>query len=157
MSKRIAIPLAAASLLAACAAPQEANRPQSNLPPPEMAALPPSNVPPPAAVPSVPPPSEPMQLVRRGNVVGYQVVDSYGQPMGIVDSVAAVPPSGEVRYLIVSGPSFGPGNFIAVPASEGQAQGSRVIVTGSAQGWLQTRRYRGDQVAQVFGALGDVY
>src|SRR5262245_45941852 len=113
---------------------------------PQVAALPT-----PEPIPYVAPPSEPMHLVRRGNVVGYQVVDSYGQPLGLVDSVAAIPATGEVRYMIVSGPSLGPGNFIAIPVASGQTSGDRVIVTGTSASWAQTTRYRGDQVAQVFG------
>lgn len=65
----------------------------------------------------LPPVAEPLQLVRRGSVVGYPVVDSVGHPVGTVEAVAAVPATGEVRYAVISGPSIGFGQYIVVPAA----------------------------------------
>ncbi len=100
--------------------------------------------------------TEQLQLVHRGSVVGYLVFDSFGQPVGMVDTVAARPGTGEVRYAIVSGPSFGQGYFIAVPAANAQTTDGRVVITGSLANWDQAPRYHGEQVQQTFGVLGNV-
>lgn len=104
----------------------------------------------------VSPNAEQLQLVHRGSVIGYPVVDSFGQRVGTVDTVAVRPSTGEVRYAIVSGVSFGPGNYIAVPAESAQTTGGRVIVAGSLANWDQAPRYRSEQVQQTFGVLGNV-
>jgi hypothetical protein len=120
--------------------------------PPPIAAV---SVLPPAAVTAAPPPHpEALQLTRRGSVVGYPVFDSYGQPIGTVDAVAAVAITGEVHYVIVAGPSFGVGNYIVVPATSARLAGERVMLVGGLANWTQAPRYRSEQVPQVFGALG---
>jgi hypothetical protein len=124
-----------------------------------MAGFPPAGFAPvPGVAPNWPvsPNAEQLQLVHRGSVVGYLVFDSFGQPVGTVDTVAARPGSGEVRYAIVSGPSFGPGYFIAVPAANAQTANGRVVITGSLANWDQAPRYHGDQIQQTFGVLGNV-
>jgi hypothetical protein len=112
------------------------------------AALPPAPVPPPAT-----PPSEPLRLVRSGSVAGEPVVDSFGRPIGRVDAVAAVPSTGEVRYVIVSSPSFGPDSYVVAPASSAHTSGGEVVLAGSSTSWMQAPRYRSEQLRQSFGML----
>jgi sporulation protein YlmC with PRC-barrel domain len=120
-----------------------------------VAPLPPAAViAPPAAAPA--PPVEPLQLTRRGSVVGWPVVDAAGQPVGTVEAVSVVPATGEVRYAIISGPSMGLGYYIAIPASNIQAAGGRVVLTSAQPNWAQAPRYTGDQVQQIYGRLGTV-
>jgi len=99
---------------------------------------------------------EPLQLARRGSVVGQPVYDSLGQPIGTVSAVAATPSNGEVRYVLVSGPSFGAGNDIAIPAASASAAGGRVVLSAPLAQWQQAPRYRAEVVPQVFGSLGTI-
>ena len=99
---------------------------------------------------------EPLQLARRGSVVGQPVYDSLGQPVGVVSAVAAAPSNGEVRYVLVSGPSFGAGNDIAIPANSASAASGRVVLSAPLAQWQQAPRYRAEVVPQVFGSLGTI-
>jgi len=99
---------------------------------------------------------EPLQLARRGSVVGQPVYDSLGQPIGTVSAVAATPSNGEVRYVLVSGPSFGAGNDIAIPAASASAASGRVVLSAPLAQWQQAPRYRAEVVPQVFGSLGTI-
>lgn len=99
---------------------------------------------------------EPLQLARRGSVVGQPVYDSLGQPIGVVSAVAASPSNGEVRYVLVSGPSFGAGNDIAIPAASASAASGRVVLSAPLAQWQQVPRYRAEVVPQVFGSLGTI-
>jgi hypothetical protein len=124
---------------------------------PRTAVVPATMAPlPPVAGGPLPPVGEPLQLVRRGSVVGYPVVDSIGHPVGTVEAVAAVPATGEVRYAVISGPSIGFGQYIVVPAATTSAAAGRVTLIGPPTSWATAPRYRGDQVQQNFGALGTV-
>ena len=96
----------------------------------------------------------PLQFMRMGSVVGMQVIDSAGVPVGTVTAVAIVPNTGEVRYAIVTGPNFGPGLYVAVPAAQASASAGQVVISGSINQWLQAPRYRGDQLAPAVGAVG---
>jgi hypothetical protein len=98
--------------------------------------------------------TEPLQLMRRGSVVGMSVVDSVGQPVGHVDAVATNPATGEVRYAVISGPTLGIGQYIVVPAASTSTANGRVMLVGSPGIWAQAPRYRGDQVQSTFGSLG---
>jgi hypothetical protein len=108
------------------------------------------------APPPAPPPGEaqatasgataPLNLMRRGSIVGFPVTDAYGHSVGTVEAVATVPTTGEVRYAIVSGPDFGIGQYIAVPAQSARAADGKVILAGTLDNWVQAPRYRGDQV-----------
>jgi hypothetical protein len=117
-------------------------------------------LPPVAVAPALPPAPmqvvEPLQLVRRGSVVGMPVVDASGQPVGHVDAVSAVPATGEVRYAVIAGPTLGLGQYIVVPAASTTATGGRVVLGGAPGSWFQAPRYRGDQVQVTYGALGTV-
>ncbi len=99
---------------------------------------------------------EPLQLARRGSVVGQPVYDSLGQPIGTVSAVAAAPSNGEVRYVLVSGPAFGAGNDIAIPAASASAASGRVVLSAPLAQWQQAPRYRAEVVPQVFGSLGTI-
>lgn len=99
---------------------------------------------------------EPLQLARRGSVVGQPVYDSLGQPVGVVSAVAASPSNGEVRYVLVSGPSFGAGNDIAIPASSASSASGRVVLSAPLAQWQQVPRYSAAAVPQVFGSLGTI-
>lgn len=99
---------------------------------------------------------EPLQLARRGSVVGQPVYDSLGQSVGVVSAVAAAPSNGEVRYVLVSGPSFGAGNDIAIPAASASAASGRVVLSAPLAQWQQAPRYRAEVVPQVFGSLGTI-
>ena len=123
---------------------------------PRTAVAPLPVAPPVASTAPLPPVAEPLQLVRRGSVVGYPVVDSVGHPVGTVEAVAAVPATGEVRYAVISGPSIGFGQYIVVPAATTSATAGRVTLIGPPTSWATAPRYRGDQVQQNFGALGTV-
>ena len=94
----------------------------------------------------------PLTLARAGSVVGLSVIDSSGMPVGRVDEVAVVPATGEVRYAIIEGPSFGPGYYIAVPSAAASVAGGQLVITGSLASWTQAPRYRDDQLPQMLGA-----
>ena len=119
-------------------------------PPPVLSAIPPIS---PAPIPPARPTTPPLEMARTGSVVGYPVVDTANQSVGVVSAVAAVPSSGEVRYAIVSGPYFGTDTYIAVPASSMHMAGDRVVLNAPLAVWLQSQRYRSDQMPQVFGSL----
>lgn len=111
----------------------------------------------PPVVPAAPATTSGMlALAHTGSVIGYPVVDSIGQPVGQVASVAVVPTTGEVRYAIVSGPSFGIGNYIAVPVSETRMGAGRVVLNGPLASWTQAPRYRGEQLPQALGVMGSL-
>jgi len=95
----------------------------------------------------------PLQLSQQANVVGMRVVDSFGQEVGTINAVATEPSTGEVRYAIVSGPSFGLGNYIAVPASSAHVNGSQVVLNGSLAAWMQSPRYQTSQLPTMFGPV----
>lgn len=114
-----------------------------------------------ALPPVMPPPvvgsvaiGTPLQFSRMGSVVGMPVIDSAGTPVGQVDAVAIVPNTGEVRFAVITGPNFGPGYYIAVPAGQAQINAGQVVISGSINQWLQAPRYRGDQLAPAVGAVG---
>jgi hypothetical protein len=120
-----------------------------------------TGLPPVAPVVGLPPaapvqPVEPLQLVRRGSVVGMPVIDVSGQPVGHVDAVAAVPATGEVRYAVIAGPTLGLGQYIVVPATTTSMSGGRVVLNGAPGAWWQAPRYRSDQVQMTYGALGTI-
>jgi len=118
-------------------------------PPPGLGALPPV-LPAPAVTGGV----GPLQMARVGSVVGLPVIDGSGTPVGRVEAVAILPATGEVRYAIVSGPSFGPGYYIAVPAAQAQAGAGQVVIAGTLSQWMQAPRYRGEQLPQAIGVIG---
>ncbi len=120
-------------------------------PSPSMASLPPVLPPPVTGSPTA---GGPLQFARMGSVVGLPVVDQAGTPVGQVTAVAVVPTTGEVRYAIVSGPSFGPGYYIAVPAGQAIDSSGEVVLSGTLQQWQQAPRYRGDQLPPAIGAIG---
>jgi sporulation protein YlmC with PRC-barrel domain len=96
----------------------------------------------------------PLQFAHVGSIVGMTVVDQSGTPVGQVSAVAVVPSTGEVRYAIVSGPDFGPGYYVAVPAAQAVSSAGQVVISGTLQQWLQAPRYRGDQISPAIGAVG---
>lgn len=95
-------------------------------------------------------PGEALRLMRSGNPVGYSVVDARGGIVGTVNSISTAP-DGRIRFYIVGGSSLGDGNFIAIPADAARSEGNRIVVDGSAPGWLGMPHYRADQLGQVFG------
>ena len=113
---------------------------------PVISGLPPVNQP-------IQPAQQPLALVRRGSVVGMPVVDSLGQGVGQVEAVATTPGTGEVRYAIVSGPAFGLGNYVAIPATSTQLAGGRVVVGNTLASLTQMPRYRSEELPQTLGAL----
>jgi hypothetical protein len=122
--------------------------------PPTVAARP-SLLPPVAAIPPAAPYTstvgnpQPLEFAHEGSVVGLPVVDSLGHPVGVVDSVAAVPATGEVRYVIVSGPALGGGNYIAAPATAAHLSDGRVVLS-EAPALLP--RYNSAQLSQAMGS-----
>jgi len=131
--------------------PRTALRSAVVLPPPaEFAtAIPPLT---PSPLPAVQPAGRPLELVRSGSVVRYPVIDSDGRSVGVVEAVSAEPATGEVRYAIISGPRFGRGYYIAVPAGNMRLAGSQVVLNAPLAAWLQEPRYRDDQLEQRYGA-----
>jgi sporulation protein YlmC with PRC-barrel domain len=120
---------------------------------------PPPPVPPPSLLPPVVPApvaavGSPLQVAHAGSVVGMAVVDQAGAPVGQVTAVAVVPNTGEVRYAIVTGPDFGVGYYVAVPAAQAVDSSGQIVVSGTLQQWLQAPRYRGDQLPPAIGAVG---
>ncbi len=105
---------------------------------------------PPVAIPPAP---QQLVLLRHGSVVGLPAVDHLGQPIGQVDAVATAPTTGEVRYAVISGPAFGLGNYIAVPSSNAQLSGGRVVVGTTLSSLTQMPRYRSEDLPQTLGAL----
>jgi hypothetical protein len=120
-------------------------------PPVTAGTLPPVLPPPVAGTVAV---GTPLQLARMGSVVGMPVIDSTGVAVGRVDAVAVVPNTGEVRYAVIDGPNFGPGLYVAVPATQAQVNAGQVVIAGSINQWLQAPRYRGDQISPAIGAVG---
>ena len=110
--------------------------------------LPPVATLPPATPSPLPSGGEPLTLAHQGSVVGYPVFDSLGSTVGSVDAVAAVPTTGEVRYVIISGANLGPGNYIAAPASVARLSGDRLVLTEAP---AALPRYRSEQLTQSFG------
>ena len=101
-------------------------------------------------------PVESLQLAQRGELVGRVVTDSSGAQIGAVEYVAVAPPSGEVRYLIVSGNSFGSGNYIAVPYGNSHLVNGRIMVDVPMSTLTSAPRYQRPEVQQRFGQLGTV-
>lgn len=110
--------------------------------------LPPAAALPHAALSPLPGDGEPLTLAHQGSVVGYPVIDPLGSTIGSVDAVAAVPTTGEVRYVIISGPNLGLGNYIAAPASVARLSGDRLVLTEAPSA---LPRYRSEQLSQSFG------
>ncbi|MCX7355215.1 MAG: PRC-barrel domain-containing protein [Alphaproteobacteria bacterium] len=84
-----------------------------------------------AAPVSVMPAPESVNLTTRSDLVGRAFVDGYGNQLGTVNYVAVMPGTADARYVVVSGPSFGAGNQIFVPASQVHMSGGRVMGSGS--------------------------
>jgi sporulation protein YlmC with PRC-barrel domain len=108
----------------------------------------------PVTVLASPSPAEPLELVSHGSVVGFPVTDNSGRAVGIVNRLAIIPSSGEVRYLIVSSADFGSGNFIAVPAVSANTINGQVILAAPYATWAGAQRYQETQLRATYGSLG---
>lgn len=145
MFTRTALPLFACMMIAGCAAePYDGPATRSEVVQPTVAVVAP--IPPVAPAPA-------LQLRSTGSVVGLPVVDQAGQSIGIVQAVAAERGSGDIRYLVIAGPSFGLGYYITVPAANAQTTGNRVVLDAPAVTWMQAPRYASAQINEMYGAF----
>ena len=96
----------------------------------------------------------PLQFARAGSVVHEPVFDSLGTLIGKVAAVVIVPSTGEVRYVIIAGKDYGAKRYIVVPAAEAKAGVGNVVVAGTADHWLQARRYHAQALALRLGVVG---
>jgi hypothetical protein len=142
MIHKSALPFLACAILAGCAQPYDTPAYRGEVASPPVTAT--------APIPPVPPAST-LQLRMTGSVVGLPVVDQAGQPIGIVQAVAADRGSGQIRDLIIASPSFGLGYYIAVPAVNAQTTGDRVVLNAPAVAWLQAPRYGSQQLSEMYG------
>ena len=93
----------------------------------------------PAAV--VPAP-ESVNLSMRSDLVGRAFVDSAGNQLGTVNYVAVMPGTADARYVVVSGPVFGAGNQVFVPASQIHMSGGRVMADVPTATLVQAQRFQ---------------
>jgi PRC-barrel domain len=91
---------------------------------------------------------ESVYLSHRHELVGRGVTDAIGSPIGQVDYVAISPASNEARYIVISGPVFGAGHNIFVPASQARLVGGRVVIDTPMATLMQTQRFRNNDLAQ---------
>jgi sporulation protein YlmC with PRC-barrel domain len=95
-------------------------------------------------------PPEAVYLNRQHEMVGRSVVDTTGAQIGTVDYVAVSPTSGAARYVVVSGPLFGPDYGIFVPYSQARLQSGRVVVDTPMATLMQAQRFRRADLAQFY-------
>jgi sporulation protein YlmC with PRC-barrel domain len=95
----------------------------------------------PAPVAVMPAP-ESVNLSTRSDLVGRAFVDSYGNQLGTVNYVAVMPGTADARYVVVSGPMFGAGNQIFVPASQIHMSGGRVMADVPTSTLAQSQRFQ---------------
>ena len=95
-----------------------------------------------AAPVSVMPAPESVNLTTRSDLVGRAFVDGYGNQLGTVNYVAVMPGTADARYVVVSGPSFGAGNQIFVPASQVHMSGGRVMANVPTATLVQSQRFQ---------------
>jgi hypothetical protein len=142
MIRKTALPFLACMILAGCAAPYDGPGYRSEVSHPVVMAT--------APIPPVQPAAI-LQLRQTGSVVGFPVIDSAGQPIGFVQAVAAERVSGEIRYLVIAGPSLGLGYYISVPAANTQIAGNHVVLNGPVGVWTQAPRYASQQLNEMYG------
>ncbi|MGE0271669.1 MAG: PRC-barrel domain-containing protein, partial [Alphaproteobacteria bacterium] len=95
----------------------------------------------PAPVAVMPAP-ESVNLSTRSDLVGRAFVDGYGNQLGTVNYVAVMPGTADARYVVVSGPTFGAGNQIFVPASQVHMSGGRVMSDVPTATLVQSQRFQ---------------
>lgn len=95
----------------------------------------------PAPVAVMPAP-ESVNLSTRSDLVGRAFVDGYGNQLGTVNYVAVMPGTADARYVVVSGPMFGAGNQIFVPASQVHMSGGRVMADVPTATLVQSQRFQ---------------
>lgn len=101
-----------------------------------------------AAAPAmtVMPAPESVNLSTRSDLVGRAFVDGYGNQLGTVNYVAVMPGTVDARYIVVSGPSFGAGNQIFVPASQIHMSGGRVMADVPTATLVQSQRFQAGEM-----------
>lgn len=97
-----------------------------------------------AAAPAmtVMPAPESVNLSTRSDLVGRAFVDAAGNQLGTVNYVAVMPGTADARYVVVSGPAFGAGNQIFVPASQVHMSGGRVMANVPTATLVQSQRFQ---------------
>ena len=91
---------------------------------------------------AVMPAPESVNLSTRSDLVGRAFVDAYGNQLGTVNYVAVLPGTADARYVVVSGPTFGAGNQIFVPASQVHMSGGRVMADVPTTTLVQSQRFQ---------------
>jgi len=101
-----------------------------------------------AAAPAatVMPAPESVNLSTRSDLVGRAFVDGYGNQIGTVNYVAVMPGTADARYVVVSGPMFGAGNQIFVPASQVHMSGGRVMADVPTATLAQSQRFQAGEM-----------
>jgi hypothetical protein len=99
----------------------------------------------PAPVMVMPAP-ESVNLTTRSDLVGRAFVDGYGNQLGTVNYVAVMPGTADARYVVVSGPTFGAGNQIFVPASQVHMSGGRVMADVPTATLVQSQRFQAGEM-----------
>lgn len=96
----------------------------------------------PAPATAVTPAPQNVNLSTRSDLVGRAFVDSYGNQLGTVNYVAVMPGTVDARYVVVSGPMFGAGNQVFVPASQVHMSGGRVMADVPTATLAQSQRFQ---------------
>lgn len=99
-----------------------------------------------APMATVMPAPESVNLSTRSDLVGRAFVDGYGNQLGTVNYVAVMPGTADARYVVVSGPSFGAGNQIFVPASQVHMSGGRVMADVPTATLVQSQRFQAGEM-----------
>lgn len=95
-----------------------------------------------APVATIMPAPESVNLSTRSDLVGRAFVDSAGNQLGTVNYVAVMPGTVDARYVVVSGPTFGAGNQIFVPANQVHMSGGRVMADIPVATLVQAQRFQ---------------
>lgn len=128
-----------APVVATVATPIITPAPVAIVPSGTMVAAPMIVAPAPVAVMPAP---ESVNLSTRSDLVGRAFVDGYGNQLGTVNYVAVMPGTADARYVVVSGPMFGAGNQIFVPASQVHMSGGRVMADVPTATLVQSQRFQ---------------
>lgn len=88
------------------------------------------------------PAPETVNLSTRSDLVGRAFVDAAGNQLGTVNYVAVMPGTADARYIVVSGPVFGAGNQVFVPASQIHMSGGRVMADVPTATLVQSQRFQ---------------
>jgi hypothetical protein len=107
-----------------------------------------------AEIPMVQPVPESLVILHSSSVVGMPVIDASGGSVGQVDSVAAVPGTGQVLYALVTGPQIGADTYILLPSSTMELREGKVTLPEMmAADLVALRHYKHGESLDMTGAV----